>query len=163
MIGSLIGGAMNIASGIIGGISASKAMKKVKRNIEERKDANEAWFNRRYNEDATQRADTQRILARTEDSIRQRNRQAAGAAAVMGGTDEALAASRAANNDALADATSRIAVNAEAQKDAVEQQYLAKDAQLDDRLNDLEMNKAQNISNAVGAVGAAASGVAGAF
>ncbi len=150
---------MGIGGAIFGGISASKAMKKVKSNLENQKLENENWYNRRYNEDATQRADAQRILNKTEESIRNRNKQAAGAQAVMGGTEESMAATKEANNQALAEATSQIAVNAEARKDSIEQQYQAKDAQLDDALNNMEINKAQAISSAVQGVASAAGGL----
>ena len=163
MIGSLVGAGLSAVGSIFGGISASKAMKKVKSNLEEQKQQNEAWYNRRYNEDATQRADAQRILTKTEESIRNRNRQAAGTQAVMGGTEESVAATKAANNQALADATSQIAVNAEARKDQIESQYLAKDAQLNDALNNMEVNKAQAISSAVQGVGQAGANIAGLF
>lgn len=163
LIGSIAGGALGAVGSIFGGISASKAMKKVKKNLQAQKQANQDWYDRRYNEDATQRADAQRILTMTEDSIRNRNRQAAGAQAVMGGTEESVAAAKAANNQALADATSNIAVNAEARKDNIEAQYQAKDAQLNDALNNLEMKKADAISSAVQGVAQAAGGMAGAF
>lgn len=163
MLGSLIGGGLSAVGGIFGGISASKAMKKVKKNLEAQKKENQSWYDRRYNEDATQRADAQRILTKTEESIRNRNRQAAGTQAVMGGTEESVAAAKAANNQALADATSQIAVNAEARKDNIEAQYQAKDAQLDDALNNIEMKKAQAISTAVQGVAQAGAGIAGAF
>lgn len=130
MIGSLVGAGLSAVGSIFGGISASKAMKKVKKNLQAQKQANQDWYDRRYNEDATQRADAQRILTMTEESIKNRNRQAAGAQAVMGGTEESVAATKAANNQALADATSQIAVNAEARKDQIEQTYQQKDAQI---------------------------------
>ncbi|MDE6277341.1 MAG: hypothetical protein K2M06_04455 [Muribaculaceae bacterium] len=161
--GSLVGGAFGIAGSIFGGIAASKAMKKVQQNLQEQKRANQEWYNRRYNEDATQRADAQRILSMTEESIRNRNRQAAGAQAVMGGTEESVAAAKAANNQALADATSQIAVNAEARKDRIEQAYREKNTQMDNELNNLEMNKAQNISSAVNGVAQAGAGLASLF
>lgn len=163
MIGSLVGAGMQVAGSIFGGISASKAMKKVKANLQEQKKANQDWYDRRYNEDATQRADAQRILTRTEESIKNRNKQAAAAAAVMGGTEESVAAAKAANNEALADATSQIAVNADARKDQIESTYQSRDAQLNDALNNLEVNKAQAISSAVQGVASAAGGMAGAF
>ncbi|MDE6246631.1 MAG: hypothetical protein K2M41_02160 [Muribaculaceae bacterium] len=163
MIGSLIGAGLSAVGSIFGGISASKAMKKVKNNLEDQKQANQDWYDRRYNEDATQRADAQRILTKTEESIKNRNRQAAGAQAVMGGTEESVAAAKAANNEALAEATSRIAVNAEARKDQIEQTYQQKDAQINDSLNNLEINKAQAISSAVQGVAQAGAGMAGAF
>lgn len=163
MIGSLIGAGLSAVGSIFGGISASKAMKKVKKNLQAQKQANQDWYDRRYNEDATQRADAQRILTKTEESIKNRNRQAAGAQAVMGGTEESVAAAKAANNQALADATSQIAVNAEARKDQIEQTYQQKDAQINDALNNLEINKAQAISSAVQGVTQAGAGIAGAF
>ena len=94
LIGSIAGGALGAAGSIFGGISASKAMRRVKKNLQAQKEANQNWYDRRYNEDATQRADAQRILTQTEESIRNRNRQAAGAQAVMGGTDESSNQSR---------------------------------------------------------------------
>lgn len=163
LIGSIAGGALGAAGSIFGGISASKAMRRVKKNLQAQKEANQNWYDRRYNEDATQRADAQRILTKTEESIRNRNRQAAGAQAVMGGTDESTAAAKAANAQALADATSQIAVNAENRKDQIEQTYQQRDSQINEALNNLEINKAQAISQAVQGVAKAGAGIAGAF
>lgn len=163
LIGSIAGGALGAAGSIFGGISASKAMKRVKKNLQAQKEANQNWYDRRYNEDATQRADAQRILTLTEESIRNRNRQAAGAQAVMGGTDESTAAAKAANAQALADATSQIAAGAENRKDQIEQTYQQRDSQINEALNNLEINKAQAISQAVQGVAKAGAGIAGAF
>lgn len=163
MIGSLVGAGLSAAGSIFGGISASRAMKKVKKNLQAQKQANKEWYNRRYNEDATQRADAQRILTKTEESIRNRNRQAAGAQAVMGGTEESVAAAKAANNGALAEAASQIAVNAEARKDQIEQTYQQRDAQINEALNNLEIKKSEAISSAVQGVTQAGAGIAGAF
>ena len=163
LFGSMAGGALGAVGSIFGGISASKAMKKVKKNLQAQKKANQDWYDRRYKEDATQRADAQAMLTRTEESIRNRNKQAAGAQAVMGGTEESVAAAKAANNEALAQATTNIAVNAEARKDQIEQQYQQKDAQIDDALNNLEINKAKAISSAVQGVAQSVGGMAGAF
>lgn len=163
LIGSIAGGALGAAGSIFGGISASKAMRRVKKNLQAQKEANQNWYDRRYNEDATQRADAQRILTQTEESIRNRNRQAAGSQAVMGGTDESTAAAKAANAQALADATSQIAAGAENRKDQIEQSYQQRDSQINEALNNLEINKAQAISQAVQGVAKAGAGIAGAF
>lgn len=153
-----IGSAIGAVGSIFGGISASKAMKKAKRNIEAQRQKNQDWYDRRYNEDATQRADAQRILTQTEESIKQRNKAAAGSAAVMGGTDESVAAAKAANNQALADATSQIAVNADTRKDNIEATYMQNDNDFAEKLNELETGKARAISGAVqGVTNAAAS------
>lgn len=152
----LIGAALGAAGSIFGGLSASKAMKNVKANIERQQRENQDWYDRRYNEDATQRADAQRILTMTEQSIKKRNKAAAGTAAVMGGTDESVAADKAANAQTMADATSQIAANADARKDAIENQYMSRKTELNNQLNQIEQGKAQAISQAVqGVTGAA--------
>ncbi len=141
----VIGSAIGAAGSIFGGIKASKAMKKAKRNVEAQRQKNQDWYDRRYNEDATQRADAQRILTQTEESIKRRNKQAAGSAAVMGSTDESVAAAKAANNQALADATSQIAADAEARKDNIEATYLQNDNALTEQLNAIEQGKTNAI------------------
>ena len=163
ILGSAIGGALGIGASIFGGISASKAMKKVKRNLEGQMKENQNWYDRRYNEDATQRADAQRILTMTNENIRQRNKNAAGAQAVMGGTEESVAAAKAANNQALADATSQIVVAGERRKDQIETQYMQTKADLNEKLNNLEQAKAGAVSQAVQGVGQAGSNMASLF
>ena len=163
LIGSLVGGALSAGGAIFGGISASKAMKKAKKNVEAQRKKNQDWYDQRYNEDATQRADAQRILTQTEESIKQRNKAAAGSAAVMGGTDESVAAAKAANNEALADATSQIAANAEARKDNIEATYMQNDTAFMEQLNNIEIGKAQAVAQAVQGVANVGSSIAGAF
>ena len=160
MIESFIGGAMKVAGSIFGGISASKAMKKVKKNLQDQRAANKDWYERRYNEDATQRADAQRARTMMEEQFRNRNRQASGTQAVMGGTEESVAATKAASNKAMADATSAIVANAEQRKDAIERQYQSKDEALQSQLNDMEINKANNISQAIQGVSQAGANIA---
>lgn len=154
---------MGAAGSIFGGISASKAMNQMQKNVEAQRKSNQDWFDRRYNEDATQRADAQRILSLTEESIKNRNRQAAGAQAVMGGTDESVAASKAANNQALAEATSQIAANSDARKDQIEQTYRGKDDEYTNQLNQIQQGKAKAIADAVQGVAGAAKDIASQF
>ena len=163
LIGGAIGAGISAIGGIFGGISASKAMKKVKRNIEQQQKENQDWYDRRYNEDATQRADAQRMITMVNDSIKKRNKQAAGAAAVMGGAEEAVAMAKEANNQALSDTTSQIVANAEQRKDNIEQQYLNRKADLNQQLNDLQMNKAQNTAQAIQGVTSAAQSIGNAL
>jgi hypothetical protein len=67
----------------------------------------------------------------------------------MGSTDESIAAAKAANNKAIADATSQIAANAERRKDNIESAYLQNDKALVNQLNELEKSKAKAIAGAV--------------
>lgn len=163
IFGSAIGGALGIGGAIFGGISASKAMKKAKNIVEGQMKDNQNWYDRRSNEDVTQRADAQHILTIEQDRIRQRNRQAAGTQAVMGGTDESVAAEKAANNQALAEATSQIAVNGERRKDRIEQQYMQTKSDLNDKLREIEVGKANGVTNAAAGVAQAGADLAGLF
>ncbi|MDE5887323.1 MAG: hypothetical protein K2H46_07040 [Muribaculaceae bacterium] len=149
-IASLIGSAIG---SIWGGKKASDAMKKVKANLQEQRQRNDDWYNQRYNEDATQRADAQAMIARTEEAIKARSKAAAGTQAVMGGTEESVAATKAANAQAMADATSQIAVAGDRRKESIENQYQAKDEALQSEQNDMERARAREVTKAGSAVG----------
>jgi hypothetical protein len=163
MIGQIIGAGVGAAANIFGGVMAGRKMSQVKDNIKEQMAKNQAWYEQRYNEDATQRADAQRILTMTEESIKNRNRQAAAAAAVMGGTEESVAASKAANAQAMSDAAAQIAVAGDKRKDAIEAQYQQREAALQSQLNDMRVQQAQNIQNAAAGVADAAGKIGGMF
>ena len=154
IIGSLIGGALNIGGTIYGGISASKAMNKVRNNLENQQKENQSWYDRRYNEDATQRADAQRILNITAQAIRDRNKQLDAMKKTGGLTEEEVAAR---NSDAMADAASQIAVAGDRRKDQIEDQYLTTKGDLNDKINNLDIAKANAISEAIKGVGESAS------
>lgn len=163
LIGGLVGGAMKIGGSIFGGIKASQAMKQVQKNLEQQQRENQDWYDRRYNEDATQRADAQRVLQMTLENIKNSNRAAAGTAAVMGGTNESLAATKAANAQALADTAADIAVAGAQRKDNIESQFMNNKATINKQLNDLQQQKANNITQAVNGVSSAASDMVGKF
>lgn len=163
MIGSIIGGALKVGGSIFGGIAGAKSAKRQKEMIEARQQANEDWFNRRYNEDATQRADAQRMLTQTAEAIKNRNKSIAGRSAVMGGDDASIAQDKALNAQAMANATSNIVALGEARKDSIEQQYQTKADTLADALLKVEQDRVANIKGAVQGVAEAGSGIANAF
>ena len=161
MLGAIIGGAVGAAGSILGGISKNKAIKKQMKMLAQQKRDNQDWYDRRYNEDATQRADAQRMITLTEESIKKRNKAAAGTAAVMGGTDESVAAEKEANSKALADTTSQIVAAGDARKDQIENQYLSRKENLDNAMRELESQKQSDLDILSGAIGGAAQGVLG--
>jgi hypothetical protein len=163
MIGSIIGAGMQLAGGIIGGINAAKSMKKYRSMLEQSQQDNTNWYNRRYNEDATQRADAQRALTQTEDAIKERYRQAAGTAAVTGGTEESVAATKAANAKTLADATASIAAAGEQRKDNVESTYLSRNNQLTEQIGNSYVQQAQQVNSAIQSAASAAGGLGSAI
>lgn len=163
MIGALVGAGVSAVGSILGGISASRARKKARQRLERQQKENESWYDMRSNEDATQRADAQRMLTMTQESIKNRNKAAAGTQAVMGGTDESAAATKQANNEALASTASAIAASGEARKDSVEQQYRNTKANLNAQQNNYDLQTAQNTAAAIGGVADAAGSLAAAY
>lgn len=160
MLGGIIGGTAGALGGIFGGISKNKMLKKQMAMIKEQKRENQEWYDRRYNEDSTQRADAQAILTQTADMIRRRNQQSAGTQAVMGGTEESAAAAKKANAKALSDATSQIAVAGAQRKDQIEGQYRERQQQLDETLRQLQGQKQDGFQMVSNAIGGAANGFA---
>lgn len=163
MIGSIIGGALKLGGTVAGGILGAQSAKKQKEMIESQQQANQDWYNKRYNEDATQRADAQRMLTATTEAIKNRNKSLAGRSAVMGGNDEAIALEKAQNAQAMANATSNIVALGEARKDDIEQQYLQQDRALNQALLDNEKARQQEIKDAAQGASEAGSSIASAF
>lgn len=156
LLGGIVSGILGGIGGALGASDSNKRVKKQMRMINQQKRENQDWYDRRYNEDATQRADAQAMLTRTAEAIKARNKAAAGTQAVMGGTEESVAATKAANAKALADATSAITVAGERRKDAIENSYLNRKDDLDEQLRGQASQK-KSVANA--AIGGAASGL----
>lgn len=153
MIGAIVGGALKVGGAIAGGIAASKAAKRARNIIKNELKANQDWYDRRYNESGTERADAQRLLTMADETYRNRNAAAAGAAAVMGGTGESVAQEKAANAKGLADAISNIDVASESRKDSIENQYNSTRQNLNNQLAQSYTQQGQAIANAASQVG----------
>lgn len=160
MIGGIIGAAGGALGGVLGGISRNKMLKQQMKMVNEQKKENQNWYDRRYNEDSTQRADAQAMLTQTAEAIKQRNQASAGSAAVMGGTEESVAAMKAANAQAMADATSKIVVAGEQRKDQIENQYRERNNELNQQLQNLQGQKKDALSITSDAIGGAVNGFA---
>lgn len=163
MIGAIIGAGLSIAGSVAGGVAARKEAQKRAAMLESEKARNQAWYDRRYNEDSTQRADAQAALTRMREAMAERSARAAGTAAVMGGTEESVAAEKAAQNNALAGAVSDIAARGEARKDSVEAQYRDREAGLTGAEMQASTNKSAGIASAIGGVAGAGAGIAQAY
>lgn len=163
MLGALIGAGLSLAGSIAGGISQRNARKRQMRELAERERENQAWFDRKYNEDPLKRASTQRLLTQMNQQIRERNNAAKGRQAVMGGTEDSVTATKEANAKAIADTTSNIVAANDARKDAVENEYMRrKDAIRDARAN-VKINDAANTAGVVSSVVSTAGSIADAL
>ena len=160
MLGSLIGAGLGVASSIFGGISARKARRKQERMLAQQEKENQAWYDRKYNEDPTKRADTVRLLTQMQEQIKNRNKAAKGRQAVMGGTEDSTTAVKEANNKTLADTTSQIVAANEARKDAIEGQYQARKDAIQNKRMGLEAEKAAGTANVAAGVAGTAANIA---
>jgi hypothetical protein len=163
MIGSIIGAGIGALGSIFGGLSASNAMRQRRDGVLKLQQDNRDWYDRRYNEDALQRADAIALLERTKEAVRNRNQRAAGVQAVMGGTDESVAHEREAGNKAISDTATGIVADGARRKDQIEAQYRAQDASLQGQLNDIEQERAKATTEAIKGVASAGANIAGIF
>ena len=153
MLGGIIGAAAGAVGNIFGGISKNKSLKEMMKMVNEQKKGNLAWYNRNYNEDGTQRSWAQELLTHTHENIMGRNRQAAGTAAVMGGTEESLAATKAANAKEEAAVMGDLASQESRNKSSIEQQFMARNDAYDEQLRNLKGQKQSILDIAGGALG----------
>lgn len=160
MIGALIGAGLGLASSIAGGIANRKARKKQEQMIAQQQRENQAWYDRKYNEDPTKRANTVRLLTQMQEQIKNRNKAAKGRQAVMGGTEDSTTAVKEANNKTLADTTSQIVAANDARKDNIEQQYMNRKNQLQNQQMSIDAEKAADTANAVAGVAGTAANIA---
>lgn len=160
MIGALIGAGLSVASSIAGGIANRKARRKQEQMLAQQQRENQAWYDRKYNEDPTKRADTVRLLTQMQEQIKNRNRAAKGRQAVMGGTEDSTTAVKEANNKTLADTTSQIVASNEARKDAIEQQYQQNKRSIQGQQMQMEAEKSADTANVVAGVAGTAANIA---
>lgn len=121
---------------------------------------NQAWYDRKYNEDPTKRADTVRLLTQMQEQIKNRNKAAKGRQAVMGGTEDSTTAVKEANNKTLADTTSQIVAANESRKDAIEGQYQARKDAIQNKRMGLEAEKAAGTASVAAGVAGTAANIA---
>lgn len=159
----MIGAAVGAAGAIAGGIMRNRAIAEARAELDKRERENADWYNRRYNEDATMRADAQRAITRTEEAMKERNRAAQGVAAVMGGSQDAVLAAQKANADAVTDTVSAIAAKAADRKDAVEAQFRAEKSELSNIRRGEALERANAIAEATQGVTSAAASLSDAF
>lgn len=141
-LGLSAGGA--VAGGILGVIERAKQRKLLRQKEKE----NQRWYNRRYNEVGTERANAKKALTAMRDAQEQRVANARGRAAVMGGSSAAVAQEKQAANQALGNTVANINAQAEQQKDGIEKQYLAQQDAIQNARMNMSAQTNANIANA---------------
>ena len=139
-----IGGlGLSALSGALGISQASKARRQQQALINRQAAANEAWYQRNYYQNYLDSSEARSALKRVEDTLRRRNEQAQGAAAVTGSTQEAVLAQQENDQKALADTTERLA----ARGDEIKRQVDAQNQQNKAGITNMKMQQAQMDEN----------------
>lgn len=139
--------ASQAVSAVVAMIQARKAAAAAREEQRKRDAFNEQMFKRQYYEDALSRTDTQNMLRNYRETLRDAIRKQENTAVVTGETPEAIAATKANNAKAYANAVAGIAAQNSARKDAALANYQnAKNSSYGDWIKSY-MGDAQNWSN----------------
>lgn len=149
-IATAIGAGASLASSIIGGLSASAAAKRAERMLSQQRTKNDAWYNRRYNEDYIDTAAGQNLVRRAKEYARNQWRRAEGARVVGGGTDASAALAKDAGNKMVGDTMANIAATDQQRKAAVDAAHRAEDNRITNAQIGLEQYRAAQITDAAG-------------
>ena len=148
----MLGKLLSVGAGVAGGIVNAGIGAGMNNEIDKRAEDNQQWYDQRYNEDFTQRADAQNMLNRSKEQMQLMNQRSRATSAVTGGSTESQALAKQQSTNLLASTTNNIVTSAEKQKNSIEQQYIGqKNAISDKRLNIMEQQM-QNVSNTAGAI-----------
>ena len=151
-----IGAGVSALGSVLCGIFGSSAARKRRKMLEGMQRENQDWYDRKYNEDATQRADAMNLIQRTEDMMKKRAKASAGRSAMMGGGDEVAARDREAGAETVGRVAGQINADNERRKENIEQHYQTRKQALDAGIAQVEAEKDTQIANAVQGIAGAA-------
>ena len=144
--------AASVASSLFGGAKSASAAKKAEQEQKARENAENAWYQRRYNENYADTAAGKAMINEAKEYARENWKKASGAAAVTGGTDAATAQAKEAGNKMVADTVRNMAAQDTARKDSVDAQHMKmQDNFAQDRIA-LQQQRADNIANTASGV-----------
>ena len=148
----LFGDIAGLATSAVGvGLSAlggARAARQKRRELAKRETENNAWYDQRYNELGTERADAQAALSAMRAAQQQRMASARGASAVMGASAGSVAAEKNASNAAMAQTIGQINANAENYKQGIENAYLQRKNDISNQRLNMYEQQAQNLAQA---------------
>lgn len=147
MIGALIGAGLSLAGSIAGGIKSAKAAREQQKQIDEQRARNEAYYNKNYYQDYMDRSDVQAAMERVRSTMQRSNRMAQQQAAVTGATPESVIAQQQANNEAVVNAAQAIQAGDAANKARVEENYLNREASIDNQQMQQQQMTEQGTAN----------------
>jgi hypothetical protein len=147
-VGSIIG-AGTAAIGVgISALGGARAARQKRRELARQERENNAWYDQRYNELGTERADAQAALSAMRAAQAQRMSAARGTEAVVGASAGSVAAEKAGANMAMGQTISQMNANNENNKMAIENAYLQRKNDISNRRLGMYEAQSQNLANA---------------
>ena len=145
-IAGILAAAGGLASTLIGGAASAAAERAAaaRQRAEEAKE--NAYYNRRYNEDFIDKAAGQNLVRRAKDIYDRQIRHAQGAAAVGGGTDAAVQMAKDSANKAVGDTIADISAQDTARKESADAQHRAAESRFAQMDMQRESQRGQNIA-----------------
>ena len=134
-----VGLGLSALSGGLGMAQSAKARREQQALINKQAASNEAWYQRNYYQNYLESSEARSAMKRVEETLRRRNQQAEGQAAVTGATREAVLAQQENDQAALADTAERLA----ARGDEVKRQVDAQNQQNKAGITGMQMQQAQ--------------------
>ena len=124
MITEIVSAGIGLGGAIYGGIKAGQERKRMENYLTTQESGNEAQYNKDYFSDYTNRADTQALMKKMRDNLKQENKITNQTAVVTGATPEAVNVQKDQNNKVVTNTMSNVAASGQQWKDRVQDRYL---------------------------------------
>jgi hypothetical protein len=139
---------MQIGGAAMSAIAGARAYRNQMKNLRQQQRENQNWYDRRYNENATERADSVALNEQAKQHFAERMAQHQGTAAVMGGTNAQLAAEKNAEAAGYANIQAQRQQMSDTRKDTIENKFMANKSNIQNQMLAMEQQRAQGIQAA---------------
>lgn len=147
MIGTIVGAAAGLANTIAGGVQTAKANKERKKLLQDERNRIQGQYDREYYQDYLSRSDIQSLVSKLQEQSKRRSENAAGTAAVMGSTPEAVAAQKQGEAEAMGQSIGQIAGYGDQWKQGVADRYNQQMSNLRGMEYQFNAERSANLSN----------------
>ena len=161
IIGASIGSGVAALGAGLSALGGARAARQKRRELAKQESENNAWYDQRYYELGTERADAQAALSAMRAAQAQRMSAARGAGAVMGASAGSVAAEKAGANMAMGQTISQMNANNENNKMAIENAYLQRKNDISNRRLGMYEAQSQNLAAAGSQLSSLGSSIAG--
>lgn len=140
---------MQVGGAAIGALAGARAYRNQMKMLKKQERENQNWYDRRYNENATERADSVALNEQAKQHFAEQMAQHQATSAVMGGTNAQLAAEKNAEAAGYAAQQATRQQMADTRKDTIENKFLENKSNIQNKMMDMEKQRAQGIQSAM--------------